>query len=79
LSCGLLGVLLLPLAVNPRSIVAPAAIEVAQLGAFTVQLVPLTLNVPFQPLLSVTPDGKVHVTVHGFSAEVPVFVIFRSA
>jgi len=72
-------VLLLPLAVKPMSIVAPAASEVAHVGAFTVQLVPLTLNVPFQPLLSVTPDGKVQVTAHGFAAEVPLFVTFRSA
>jgi len=62
-----------PLAMKPTVAVAPAPSAGAQVGAVTVIVVPDWVNVPFQPLLMVTPLGTVNVIVHELSA-LPLFL-----
>ena len=63
-----------PLAWKPKLAVAPGARSVAQLGAVMVQLVPLVVTVELQALVSVTPEGTVHLTVQLCQLLVPVLV-----
>ena len=63
-----------PVAWNPKVTEAFTARLVAQLGAEIVQVEPLVANVALHPLVSVTPDGAVHVIAQLSHVLVPVFV-----
>jgi hypothetical protein len=52
-----------PLAWKPKLAVAPGARSGAQVGAVMVQALPLVVMVELQALVSVTPDGTVHLIV----------------
>jgi hypothetical protein len=63
-----------PLATKPIVFVAPGANAGSQLGELATTEVVSWNTVAFHPLTMVTPLGKVKLTTHGVSVNVPVLV-----